>query len=160
IRLGPHGSGLRRCAFWTGPVRRGFGVRDIRHHRDATAHRRLTSALMPVLIRSLEDIGAAAWDTFVVGHPDGTFFHRAAWSSVIEKAFGHRTHYVCAERDGAVTGVLPLARVKTLLFGDTLISVPFCVYGGPLAVEPESAAALSRHAETLLSKTGASAVEF
>jgi FemAB-related protein (PEP-CTERM system-associated) len=115
---------------------------------------------MSVLIRSLKDVGAAAWDAFVVGHSDGTFFHRAAWSSVIEQAFGHRTHYVCTERDGAITGVLPLARVKTLLFGDTLISVPFCVYGGPLAADQESAVAMSGHAEKLLAKTGASAIEF
>ena len=70
------------------------------------------------------------------------------------------TLYVYAERDGAITGVLPLAQVKTLLFGNTLISVPFCVYGGPLAVDPETAAALSGHAASLLERTGAGAVEF
>jgi FemAB-related protein (PEP-CTERM system-associated) len=115
---------------------------------------------MPVSIRSLDHTGAAAWDAFVTGHPDGTFFHRAAWADVIEKSFGHRTHYICAERDGAITGVLPMARVKTLLFGDSLISVPFCVYGGPLAADSASAAALTAHAAALLEKTGASAVEF
>jgi FemAB-related protein (PEP-CTERM system-associated) len=47
-----------------------------------------------------------------------------------------------------------------LLFGNSLISVPFCVYGGPLAADPESNAALSAHAASLLTKTGASAVEF
>jgi len=115
---------------------------------------------MQVSIRSLDDIGAAAWDEFVTGHPDGTFFHRAAWAEVIEKAFGHGTCYVCAERDGAITGVLPLARVKTMLFGDSLISVPFCVYGGPLAADAGSGAALNAHAAALLKTTGASAVEF
>ncbi len=58
------------------------------------------------------------------------------------------THYSFAERDGAITGVLPLGRVKTLLFGDTLISNPFCVYGGPLAADAESEAALIGHAES------------
>jgi len=115
---------------------------------------------MAVAIRNLTDEAAAAWDAFVLAHPDGTFFHRAAWSTIIARAFGHRTHYVYTERDGAITGVLPLAQVKTLLFGNSLISVPFCVYGGPLAADPESAAALSGHAASLLAKTGASAVEF
>ena len=115
---------------------------------------------MAVAIRSLDAAGTAAWDAFVLAHPDGTFFHRAAWATIIEQAFGHRTFYAFAERDGAITGVLPLARVKTLLFGDTLISVPFCVYGGPLAADPETAAALSAHAAALLRQTGASAVEF
>jgi FemAB-related protein (PEP-CTERM system-associated) len=115
---------------------------------------------MAVTIRSLDDAGAAAWDAFVLSHPDGTFFHRAAWATIIAKAFGHRTLYAYAEQDGAITGVLPLAQVKTLLFGNTLISVPFCVYGGPLAANPETAAALSEHAASLLKQTGASAVEF
>jgi FemAB-related protein (PEP-CTERM system-associated) len=32
-----------------------------------------------------------------------------------------------------VEGVLPLAELKSRLFGHRLISVPFCVYGGPLS---------------------------
>jgi FemAB-related protein (PEP-CTERM system-associated) len=115
---------------------------------------------MAVAIRPLDQAVTAAWDAFVAAHPDGTFFHRAAWATIIEQAFGHRTFYVYAERDGAITGVLPLAQVKTLLFGNALISVPFCVYGGPLAVDRETAAALSAHAASLLKRTGAGAVEY
>jgi FemAB-related protein (PEP-CTERM system-associated) len=115
---------------------------------------------MAVAIRPLVMAATAAWDAFVEAHPDGTFFHRAAWSTIIEQAFGHRSLYAYAERDGAITGVLPLAQVKTLLFGNTLISVPFCVYGGPLAVDRETSAALSAHAASLLERTGAGAVEF
>ncbi len=115
---------------------------------------------MPLAIRPLDTASAAAWDGFVRAHPNGTFFHLSAWAGIVEKAFGHTTHYVYAERDGAIVGVLPLARVKTLLFGDTFISVPFCVYGGPLAVDPETESALTAHAAALLAKSGASAVEF
>lgn len=115
---------------------------------------------MAVTIHSLEEASAPAWDDFVRGHPRGTFFHRADWAGVIHKAFGHRTHYIYAEQDGAIVGVLPLARVKTMLFGDTLISVPFCVYGGPLTVGEEAAGALTARAADLLQSTGASAVEF
>ena len=80
---------------------------------------------MAVTLRELDDTSEAAWDAFVTSMPQGTFFHRAAWAKVIRAAFGHRTHYSFTERDGAITGVLPLAQVKTLLFGNTLISVPF-----------------------------------
>ena len=115
---------------------------------------------MSVHLRTLDDSSEAAWDRFVDAMPTGTFFHRAGWAKVIETAFSHTTHYAFTERDGAITGVLPLARVKTLLFGDTLISNPFCVYGGPLAADAESEAALIGHAESLLVRTGASALEF
>jgi FemAB-related protein (PEP-CTERM system-associated) len=115
---------------------------------------------MAVVVRTLEPAQEAAWDHFVEAMPSGTFFHRSGWARVIETAFGHATHYSFTEREGAITGVLPLARVKTRLFGDTLISTPFCVYGGPLAEDAESEAALVAHAETLLRRTGASALEF
>jgi FemAB-related protein (PEP-CTERM system-associated) len=93
-------------------------------------------------------------------HPDGSFFHLATWREVIERAFGHRTYYTFVERDGTITGILPLAQVKTLLFGNMLVSVPFCVYGGPLTVEAETAAALESDAESLMRRTDATAVEF
>jgi FemAB-related protein (PEP-CTERM system-associated) len=115
---------------------------------------------MAVMLRALDHASEAAWDAFVEAQPDGTFFHRAAWARVIARAFNHRTFFMYAERDGAITGVLPLAQVKTALFGNTLISVPFCVYGGVLATDAESRAALEAHAAGLLTQTGASALEF
>jgi FemAB-related protein (PEP-CTERM system-associated) len=102
---------------------------------------------------------AAAWDRYVRGHQAATFFHLAAWRDVIERAFNHRTHYLVAEQDGAIAGVLPLAQVKTRLFGHTLISLPFCVYGGPLAEDATTAACLADHATALGRTLGASATE-
>jgi FemAB-related protein (PEP-CTERM system-associated) len=115
---------------------------------------------MPLALRPLDQSSMPAWDAFVAAHPDGTFFHLAAWAGVIEAAFGHRAHYVLAERDGAIAGVLPLVHMKTRLFGNTLVSVPFCVYGGPLAADSETHAALAEHAAGLLPRLGANAVEF
>ena len=114
---------------------------------------------MSIRLRPLDHASEPAWDAFVAAMPGGTFFHRAAWLRVIETAFGHRCHYTLAEQDGAITGVLPLAHVSTALFGNTLVSTPFCVYGGPLAADRETATALEAHADTLRNKLGASAVE-
>jgi FemAB-related protein (PEP-CTERM system-associated) len=99
------------------------------------------------------------WDRFVAAHPRATFFHRGEWRDVIARAFRHRAHYLVAEQDGDVVGVLPLAQVKTRLFGHTLISLPFCVYGGPLAAEDVVARALADHAASLGRKLGAAATE-
>jgi FemAB-related protein (PEP-CTERM system-associated) len=114
---------------------------------------------MALTLRSLEPRHANAWDAFVASHPSGTFFHRAAWAEVIASAFGHTSLYTLAERDGMIVGVLPLAHMKTRLFGNTLVSTPFCVYGAPLAADAETAAALATHAEALRARSGASVVE-
>jgi FemAB-related protein (PEP-CTERM system-associated) len=115
---------------------------------------------MALALRSLDDAGAPAWDAFVRTRPEGTFFHLAAWRHIIERAFGHRSHYVLAEQDGAIVGVLPLAQMKTRLFGNALVSAPFCVYGGPLAADAEVAAALAAHASGLMQRLGVPVLEF
>ena len=81
-------------------------------------------------VRAYQPADAARWNDFVRRHPEGTFFHLAEWQRVLTGAFGHRTHYLLAEQDGEIRGVLPLAHVRSLVFGNALISTPFCVYGG------------------------------
>ena len=114
---------------------------------------------MALRCRPLDARDEAAWDAFVAAHPAATFFHRAAWRRVIAAAFGHAPHYLMVERDGAVMGVLPLFHLRSLLFGRTLVSLPFCVYGGPLAADAESFSALCRAASALLGPARASALE-
>jgi FemAB-related protein (PEP-CTERM system-associated) len=93
--------------------------------------------------------GAAAWDAFVLASPKATFFHRAGWQTVLRESFGHHTHFLLARREGRITGVLPLAHVKSWLFGNALASLPFAVYGGVAADDKASAAALEARAEQL-----------
>jgi FemAB-related protein (PEP-CTERM system-associated) len=119
----------------------------------------MSASVAPVTCRELPAGEEAAWDAYVHAHPSGTFFHLAAWRRVIGRAFGHATYYVMAERDGAITGVLPLGRMKTLLFGDSLISVPFCVQGGPLASDADSEAALLNYAAALMQRLGVKVME-
>lgn len=114
---------------------------------------------MALKLRPLDDAAAPAWDAFVHALPAASFFHLSPWARVIGRVFGHATHYVLAEQDGAIAGVLPLVRMKTFLFGDVLASTPFCVYGGPVGAA-EAVAALSAHAIELQRKLGVPALEF
>jgi FemAB-related protein (PEP-CTERM system-associated) len=111
-------------------------------------------------IKELTDREINRWDAFVDGSADATFFHRAGWKTVIERAFGHRTHYLYAERNGEIEAVLPLGQVNSLLFGNTLISNPFCVYGGIVATTSEAATALRQAATDLADSLGVDALEF
>lgn len=81
-------------------------------------------------VRPFADADREAWAAFVQRCPDATFFHRIEWRDILEHEFGHRTHYLLAERSGEIAGVLPLAEVKSRLFGHSLVSLPFAVYGG------------------------------
>src|ERR1700693_1074378 len=115
---------------------------------------------MAPLIRLLRPQQCTAWDDYVITTPEGTFFHRAAWRDIITAAFRHRTHYVFPGQDGVLSGVLPLVHMRSLLFGNRLVSLPFCVYGGPLANDPASAQALTDHAIDLAKRLRADVIEF
>ncbi len=115
---------------------------------------------MTLTVRPARDSDAAAWDAFVLGLPEATFFHRYGWKRVIARAFGHSTHYLLAERDGRIEGVLPLAEMKSRLFGHSLASTPFCVYGGIAAAGEEARAALDAHAQALAAELGVGHLEY
>jgi FemAB-related protein (PEP-CTERM system-associated) len=83
-----------------------------------------------LLVRELDAANVERWDAFVMACPEATFFHRAGWAEVLRRAFGHDTHFLYAERNGVLCGVLPLGHIRSRLFGNTLISTPFCVLGG------------------------------
>ena len=92
---------------------------------------------------------AAKWDAFVVSCPQATFFHRSGWQRVIRTVFGHNTYYLYVERDGRIEGVLPLCHVKSFIFGNALVSLPFAVYGGVAAENCDAAALLEQRAQEL-----------
>jgi FemAB-related protein (PEP-CTERM system-associated) len=101
----------------------------------------------------------AAWDDFVRRHPQGTFFHLTGWAGVIERSFGHRSHYLLAERAGRIEGVLPLVHQKSLLFGNALMSIPFAVYGGAIAESDSASRALIDAACALARELGVDHLE-
>jgi FemAB-related protein (PEP-CTERM system-associated) len=111
-------------------------------------------------ISPLEPAGEQAWDDFVRGHENGTFFHLSPWRRVIEKTFGHQTHYLLARRGSAVAGVLPLTHVKSMLFGSSLISNGFCVHGGILPHDEQAKAALAAEAVKIGERENVDCVEF
>lgn len=101
------------------------------------------------VIKRLEPGNDLHWDSFVKQAPQATFFHRAAWRSILEQALGHRCHYLYVEERGAITGILPLAEIRSRLFGHALISTPFCVYGGVVAHDPDTEVKLTQAAADL-----------
>jgi FemAB-related protein (PEP-CTERM system-associated) len=91
--------------------------------------------------------------------PQATFFHRAGWQRVLRESFRHDTHYLYTETGGRITGVLPLAHVKSMLFGSALTSLPFAVYGGVVAEDADSADILEGEAQRLAQRLGVQHLE-
>jgi FemAB-related protein (PEP-CTERM system-associated) len=93
-------------------------------------------------IKELQDQDRARWDEFVSRSKSGCFFHLSGWKSVMESTFQHQTHFLFAEANHRIVGILPLLRVKNLLRGYYLTSFP----GGLCAEHAEAANALIERA--------------
>lgn len=94
------------------------------------------------------------WDAFVHGADGWTHFQLFRWKDVVERVFGHECIYLAAyDGTGRIEGVLPLVRIRSMLFGHYLVSMPFLNYGGPLG-SPTAVRALADHAKGL-ARTGA-----
>ena len=113
-----------------------------------------------ISVRAMRDGEDQIWDEFVANSEQGTFFHRIGWREIFKKTFKLDPRYLIAERSGSVVGVLPLVYQRSILFGNALVSSPFCVEGGPLAVDEAAGAALTTAALAIREETGVPYVEF
>jgi len=121
-----------------------------------------------VRIEFLKRGSEASWDAYVLNHPRGTPYHLSGWRRAIERAYGHRSYCLIALRDPSdasdarqedIAGVLPLIHLKHPLFGNSLISLPFCDMGGVIADDDEAEAALVRRAIRLAHDVGCEMME-
>ena len=123
---------------------------------------------MSIKVKAIKPIDAPAWDEYVYNHPKATLYHLSGWKKVIDKTYGHKTYYLIATKYNSkpetrnalqkstedlsgnsyelnsnhVVGILPLVHLKHLLFGNSLISIPFFDLGGILADDENTEKAL------------------
>ena len=113
--------------------------------------RRLVSTDLPT---------ALLWDQFVLQCPAASFFHRSGWQKIIGEVFGHETYFLFALRSGQIQGVLALGHVNSWLFGNSLVALPFAVYGGVAANDEAAAAALEAEAQQIAQRLSVDHLEF
>ena len=96
-----------------------------------------------VIVRTYEARDDAAWDEYVARSPKATLYHTTRWQEVLRRSFGSRNYAWLAE-DSAKTirGILPTVHLRSLLFGNFLVSLPHSSYGGVCADDDDAAAAL------------------
>jgi len=100
------------------------------------------------------------WDSFVEATEEGTFYHRFRWKKIIANSFGHASYYLAAiDEEGTWQGVLPLIHMRSRLFGNFLVSMPFVNYGGVLCNNQVAVRVLLSEAEQLRMALKATHVE-
>jgi hypothetical protein len=74
------------------------------------------------------------WNQFVMANPYSEVFHLWEWGDTCEY-YGYTRYYLIAENGSEIVRVLPLIHMRSIFFGNQLISMPFCEYGSPILSE-------------------------
>ena len=99
------------------------------------------------MIRLYTEADHDRWNDYVMKSEAASCYHLIEWKSVIERSFGHKTYYLLSESvTGIINGILPLVQLKSLLFGNYGVSLPFFNYGGICADNDEIRSQLLREA--------------
>jgi FemAB-related protein (PEP-CTERM system-associated) len=103
-------------------------------------------------IREMRDGEEDRWNHFVRGCETSTPQHLSAWKKVMERVFKSKLHFLLAEENGNITGVLPLIHVKSLVAGHYFTSFP----GGLCASDERTASLLLDHVKGMVKAANAS----
>ena len=85
-----------------------------------------------IVIHQAEERDQQRWDAYVLNHPDASPYHLFAWKRAVESSYGHRCHYLFAEKDGQLAGVLPLVHLNFPGLVNELTALPYCDVGNCL----------------------------
>lgn len=98
--------------------------------------------------RAVDDSHESRWDAFV-DHLKGGPYLYFAWKKAVEKAYNHKGFYLVAEEGDNIVGLFPLVLFNGFS-GKSFVSLPFCDYGGVLALSEEVATFLFSEVEKFL----------
>lgn len=101
------------------------------------------------------------WNHYVSSNSAACIHHRAEWRNILAQSYGHESLYFCA-RDTShnITGVLPLIHMKSRIFGNKLISMPFFQRAGAIANHPLIEQKLIQASVDYGSKSGIDHIEY
>jgi hypothetical protein len=98
-------------------------------------------------IRIITPADYQAWDQYILTHATAGVYLTTAWKQAVETSYGQRTFYLGAFDNDSITGVLPLVLIRK-----SLVSLPYCDYGGFLYDCENSARKLLDRATDLASE--------
>lgn len=114
-----------------------------------------------MIVRTADQRDSNAIEEYIERAEGASLYHRYRWCSVIENCFGHKCHYlVCVGDGGSIRGILPLVHMKSMMFGNFIVSMPYFNYGGVCADDEESRNLLVAEAARIAGHLGAGHIEF
>ncbi|MDX2506918.1 MAG: FemAB family PEP-CTERM system-associated protein [Gammaproteobacteria bacterium] len=101
------------------------------------------------------------WNHYVAYNSAACIHHKAEWRNILSQSYGHESLYLCArDANQCIVGILPLIHMKSRLFGNKLVSMPFFQRGGAIADHPLIEQKLIQTATAYGKKLGVDHIEY
>jgi len=114
---------------------------------------------MSLIISILTPSHHGDWDDYAY-QKQASIYHDSRWPEIIKKVFGHDSHHLMATENEKMVGILPMVQLKSLLFGNFMVSMPYFNYGGVVADSSEITVQLIKAAQEQRKQLGCSHIEF
>jgi lipid II:glycine glycyltransferase (peptidoglycan interpeptide bridge formation enzyme) len=86
------------------------------------------------IIKTIDPITDKRWDSFIINHPESTFFHHSIWTRLMMDIYHHTPdYYVMENEDGEIVAAAPFFRLESPLTGKRLVCLPRSDFCFPLA---------------------------
>lgn len=112
-----------------------------------------------IKIRKAVQSDQDTWDCFVEKHPNNSPYHFFAWQQAIREAYKHESHYLIAEENNDVVGILPMIIFKKPFCQPNLCALPFCDVGGVLACNSDTEQLLLSEASVIAADYHANSID-
>ena len=113
---------------------------------------------MSLVISKLNPSDHAEWDNYSY-KKQASIYHDSRWPQLIKTVFGHNSHHLLARENDKVVGIFPLIQLKSLLFGNFMVSMPYFNYGGIIADTHDIMISLISSAHELYDELGCTHIE-
>jgi FemAB-related protein (PEP-CTERM system-associated) len=114
---------------------------------------------MPIDVSILEKADPAC-DEFLKSRHEAAIYHTYGWSEAVRRAYNYRPYYLVARENQTIRGVLPLAYVRSIIFGNRMVSQAHSNYGGPIADSSQALDSLYNRAVELAKEHKCDSIEF
>lgn len=102
----------------------------------------------------------AQWRSYTERSDRASAYHQPTYLDHIKQVFGHSSQVLVArDENGQILGGMPITFMRSRLFGEFGVSLPYFNYGGPLSQYRNVEQALLEKAGTLLQQEGLSHIE-
>src|SRR6266849_3544905 len=106
-------------------------------------------------IYSLDPLRDPRWAVLSEKHPDASVFHTPGWLEALRRTYGYEpVAYTTASPGTDLTNGVVLCRIRSLVTGRRLVSLPFTDHCEPLTERPEDLESLLHFLESRRTEEG------